>query len=200
MGGIIVIKKRAPHRVQFIEHIQRHFIIPASLATAEIADAYLGMLKEAIYNERFKAELQPLSDRYLKDKMRNSHDQRMFIRTGFFVEHLGVRKQNDPNKRRYVYAIGFPDQLKVPGSDLTAGQLARILEKGNSRIPARPIFQKVGNMFFAMVLDREGYVRKKILSKIPKASRDFGRWPASIYHVNVGPSRRPRLRKRKNTV
>ena len=180
MGAKIKITKNVPSKLQMLTFTNKMFLVPASLATKEIADAYAGLLKDAIYRERFKQDLAPLSDAYLKDKIKNSFDPRHFVRKGFFVEHIQVVEKKRGQDGEWGYAVGFPSGLKVPGTQLTVNQLARILEHGNSRTPARPIFQKTGNMFFTTVLHRNGYIKKKILAKIPKASRHFGRWPSKV--------------------
>ena len=194
MAMVVVIKKRMPPRRLLLEFVHDHIIVPASLATEDLADAFLGMFKQAIYSERFKADLQPLSEKYLKHKLKESYDPRLFIKTGFFVEHLRVMEEAQSDPRRFVFVVGFPEALEVPGTSLTARQLARILEYGNSRMPARPIFSKVGEMFFTRVLDREGYVRQRILSKIPRASRDFGRFSTSIVRLSSGAYGKKKLR------
>lgn len=88
-------------------------------------------LKEGIYKQKFNWA--PLNDRYLKQKLEKGLDTRTWIARGELVKSIGVVFS------RGNYYITFRRKYDSEGKEFL--KIARSLEYGTDKIPARPLFK-----------------------------------------------------------
>lgn len=103
--------------------------------TREVAEELLEYLTDTIENQRYKWK--PLKPDYLESKRRKGLDERIYVATGFFLEHIEMWEDKDG------VHVGFRPGIIHEPSGLELNVLARILEFGSARrnIPARPLWR-----------------------------------------------------------
>lgn len=98
-------------------------------------------LKQAIKLQKYKIHWKPLSVKYLEYKRRKGLSLNIWEATSLLVDSISVRKYGN------YYIIGFPVKAKYPGTNLKVLQVAKWMEYGTSRMPARPLFNRVYEYF-----------------------------------------------------
>lgn len=104
-----------------------------------IAEKMVKLLVSAITTQRYKSRWEPLTPSYIEFKRHNGLSLNIWEATGMIKNHIVSYKYNSS------YIIGINPRAKYPGSDLHLLQVAKWMEFGNSRIPARPLFQPIVN-------------------------------------------------------
>jgi len=102
-------------------------------------------IKSGVIRQTFKHK--PLTQNYLRWKKRRGYDPRILIRTRFFLDNVGSFKE--PSKRGTVYRVGVKNLQYVDGKSLQV--IARYLEYGTSRMPARPVFRPTSREISAKI-------------------------------------------------
>lgn len=97
----------------------------------------------AIIEEQKKADIwPPLSAKYLQRKIREGYDERMLVRSQFYLDHINwwkVARTGKGSKARYRFGVR---NVMHPEAKMPLGRLALIHEYGNgTRPPARPFWR-----------------------------------------------------------
>ena len=93
-------------------------------------------IKHRIVTQSYKHV--PLTSNYKRWKKKKGYDPRILIRTRFLLDNIGSFKDS-VNKAGIIYTVGVKDIGYPDGKRLQT--IARYLEYGTSRMPARPIFR-----------------------------------------------------------
>lgn len=130
-------KMRIPVKNPFkvIHGVFNDTVLPVTKKAAwDIAEEYVEELKETVYKQLWNWK--PLNEDYLKSKISGGLDPRIFIARGDFVKAIGVYPTADGQPR-----IGFPEDDYHPRAKIGLRLLARFLEFGTSKMPARPLWR-----------------------------------------------------------
>jgi hypothetical protein len=102
-----------------------------------IAQIYADELVKAINSQRYKGRWEPLSPEYLEWKKANNMSTKIWEATSLLKDSIGVWRSNN----RYV--VGIKRNIKYPDSNVPVYRVARWMEFGTSKMPARPLFLPV---------------------------------------------------------
>jgi len=80
----------------------------------------------------------PLNPIYKREKIKQGYDRRILIRTSFYVKHIQVLRLKFP--RGIGFRVGVQN-LTHPATGINLEELARRLEYGDGKMPARPHFR-----------------------------------------------------------
>lgn len=89
----------------------------------------------------------PLNLNYKHWKKKKGYDTRILIRTRFFLDNIGSFKEHEKNA--IVYRVGVKD-LQYPNKKKLQ-TIARYLEYGTSKMPARPVFRPMSREISAHI-------------------------------------------------
>ena len=134
MKASVEIKGQTPS--SFIPAFVKLSRVAADEFTISVAEEMREYLIEAITTQRYNWK--PLSENYLKKKRNDPElDERIYIATGFFLDHIDVWEDQDG------VHVGFHPGVIHEPSGLPLNVLARILEFGSAKvgIPARPLWR-----------------------------------------------------------
>lgn len=120
----------------FISTLDTKVVEGANKTLEKLANFYVEEVKRAIEEQAYKWK--PLSDEYADQKAREGMDPRIYIRTGFFLDHIEVWK--DKGGRTHA---GVRPNVEHPDAKMSLVRLARIHEFGtlNGIVPARPLWR-----------------------------------------------------------
>lgn len=121
-GKLACRGKFEEYQPEFADHI-------ASLIQKDIVDA--------IENQTLESKWKPLSPNYLDKKKKSGLSTKIWKATGNMQD--SIYKINRKNK----VLVGVTGSRKYPGTNRTLLQVARELEYGTSKIPARPLFRPI---------------------------------------------------------
>ena len=117
-----------------------------------LASLYVVRVKEAITFNLYGMYWKKLNPKYEEYKLSRGYSLNQWEATEALKEHLKVKSNR---------VIGFDNRLKHY-SHMRYRDLARILEYGNFRVPARPLFRYVLNtMIEELPLIYEGYCLRR---------------------------------------
>jgi hypothetical protein len=100
-----------------------------------IAQQYRKELVKAIDTQRFKTKWPPLSFEYYTFKKRHHLSTNMWEATGFLKDHIVAFK------KKGEWVVGPDPDAIHPESHVSLLFIARCLEYGTDKIPARPLFR-----------------------------------------------------------
>jgi len=96
-------------------------------------------VKDIITHQRFKKRWKPLSPAYLRWKVLKGYDTRTWIRTGKLLK--AIKAWYNPSRKLWI--IGVSPYTVYDDTGLAVLDVARWMEHGTSRMPARPVFGPV---------------------------------------------------------
>lgn len=102
-----------------------------------IADIYRDELVRAINTQRYAGKWEPLNKDYVAWKRSQGLSTKIWESTEMLKRSITVYRSN--NK----WVVGINPRIKYPGSNVSVYKVARWLEYGTSRMPARPLFRPV---------------------------------------------------------
>lgn len=100
-----------------------------------MAKEYKKAIVKAIDNQRYDYNWPPLSIGYYRYKKRKELSLKIWEATGYLKDHIEVRK-----KRGYLM-VGFRYFSIYPDSNVSPILVSRVLEYGNDKCPARPLWR-----------------------------------------------------------
>lgn len=83
----------------------------------------------------------PLSVSYIKYKRKHKLSDKIWVATGYLRDSIRVRKSGTS------YVVGISPNKKYPGTSLSVLQVAKWMEYGTSKMPPRPLFRPLTNMY-----------------------------------------------------
>lgn len=101
-----------------------------------LAKEYVKKVQSSVIIGKYSSKLAPLSPDYYVYKVRNHLNPNQWIATGDLINNLQTKGKNGT-------VIGFDNRKVHKGSHMRYLKLARTLEYGTIRIPARPLFRLV---------------------------------------------------------
>jgi hypothetical protein len=116
----------------------------------KVAEDYKKLLITTLESQRYQSQWKPLSERYLRWKIKNKRDPRMLISTREYMSAIEIREEKHEDK--IVWIVGLPDKIHVD-SGLPFRKLARIHEfgtlpsKNHPGIPPRPLWRPTQHEF-----------------------------------------------------
>lgn len=99
-------------------------------------------LVNTIESQSRSSKWAPLSTRYLDHKKSSGLSTKTWKATGNMVESIYLINKKDK------ILIGVTSSRKYPNSNQTLLEVARYLEYGTSRIPARPLFRPIVSNYY----------------------------------------------------
>lgn len=99
-----------------------------------MACTYVSLIKERVDNEKYKGRWRALNPEYKKWKIRNNLSPKTWEATGELISGLKVKSNN---------VVGFDNRKLHKMSGEKYITIARKLEYGDGKIPARPLFRLV---------------------------------------------------------
>ena len=118
----------------FISVFRQEAVEEVNLTLEKLAKAYVKRVKEAIEFQKYDWE--PLSERYKAHKRAEDLDPRIYIATGFFLEHITVWRDREGRLH-----AGLRPNVIHPDAHMPLTTLARIHEFGQGDNPARPLWR-----------------------------------------------------------
>ena len=143
-------KKEFEKRVGILVRVEKGF-------DKWIAEKIADLTKTAIKEQRWKYKWKPLNPQYKAWKMRKGLDPRILIAYGYYINSIKTYKSG----RDWVVGVD-PFQIH-PKTGIRMKKLARYLEYGTSKMPARPHWRPAFE-----------YVRKHIDRYIKKYLKEKG--------------------------
>lgn len=132
----------------------------------KLATKFRDKLVSVIENQSFNWK--PLSEKYKERKIKEGYDPRIFIRTGDYIDSITVFRDVYRDKG-VVYSIGVEDrEHKGEDNDINLVLLARFLEFGTSKMPARPHWRPVWSMILAEVPHNTKELKREILREFKR--------------------------------
>jgi len=117
-----------------LKQLPDHVITELNMIVKEQAYLLLEKIKSAVESQTLR--LDPLSDAYLSRKISEGLDERVLIATGEYIDNLRVLEKG--KGRDYKVFVGAIRGDKHESSGLDMAKLAKYLDDGTPRIPARP--------------------------------------------------------------
>lgn len=117
-------------------------------------------LKRAIDSQRYTRNWPPLSVSYYEYKKKKKLSLKTWEATGLLVDSIDYWRSG--NK----WVVGIPRKVRYPGTSLQVYRVAKWMEYGTQRMPARPLFRplhiylrKNVRPFWEAFLEEEGIVK-----------------------------------------
>lgn len=102
------------------------------------SDIITDAIIKAIDSQRYKStKWPPLSVRYVDWKRRKKYSLKIWECTGFMKKHIRVFRKGN------FIAIGFMRKDCYPKTRVTLNQIAKYVEFGTPKMPARPLFRQI---------------------------------------------------------
>lgn len=145
-------KSKVQYKKIYVNVIDKHFTPGRHLCSGEysqyqpeFADYVANLIKndivEAIEKQSYKSKWKPLSPNYLEYKRQAGLSTKIWKATGTLES--SIYKLNRKDK----IWVGVTANRKYPGTQLSMLDMAKKLEFGTSKVPARPLFRLVVNKY-----------------------------------------------------
>jgi len=131
----------------------------------EISKDFAEEVRKVIVNQLYKWK--PLTQRYLERKRRKGLDTRILIATKSYLNSIEAKPRKKKGKITSWSVVPGHFNLKHKPSGLKMHTLARWLEFGNKRIPARPHWRPAWSAY----VRKKNLYSKKILKKVIKKTK-----------------------------
>lgn len=122
-----------------------------------MADVMAEELSKAIDNQRYAKNWAPLSISYYNHKKVNNLSLNIWEATGLLKDSISVWRSN------HRWVVGIPRHKRYPGTFVRVHTVAKYLEYGTSRMPARPLFRPLSiylsknvERYWTKFVDQEG--------------------------------------------
>jgi len=104
-----------------------------------ISELYREYLYQIVINQEFKKIWIPLSPDYLKRKIKEGYPENMWFRTGELLDAIEIKYQKGQSRIK----IGIDERrtTKVGKTTVKLILIAKWLEYGTKKLPARPLFR-----------------------------------------------------------
>lgn len=99
-----------------------------------IAQVYVDLVKRRVEDQKFKSKWKDLNPHYKRWKEENNLSPKIWEATGELIKGLKVKSKN---------CVGFDNRKRHKMSGEKYIDIARKLEYGDGRVPARPLFRLV---------------------------------------------------------
>lgn len=123
-----------------------------------LAQQYVEEVKKAVAAEKYKGSWRALSPGYRAFKANMGLSPKMWEATGELIDNLYVKSNR---------TVGFDGRKRHSRSRKRYIEIARELEYGSTRVPARPLFRKV---LFDMKTDLDKWKQKYLEEAIANES------------------------------
>jgi hypothetical protein len=141
----------------------------ASGELKRIAEEFAKYVQTIIYKQKYKWK--PLSARYLQRKKDQHLDLRILIATKAYVQSIrAIPRRRDKKVVSWSVGPGGPGEIHEP-SGLKLKTLARWLEFGTSRMPARPHWRPAWSAYIRKKKTYAKQIMKKIMKETKKGKK-----------------------------
>lgn len=114
-------------------HLERHL----GRFAHYMADRMAEEVVNAINDQRYRDRWVPLSVPYLDYKRRKGLSLRIWEATGTLKNSIRAYRSGS------TWVVGVSQRLYYPGTDIKIYRIARYMEYGTDKMPARPLFYRV---------------------------------------------------------
>lgn len=146
------LRKKKRTYTKFVSVFKEEVELHAFKCDKEIAKAYANEAKEIIDQQRYNWT--PLSQKYLEDKIEKGYDERIYIRSGEFLNSIswGVthKKVWTGIPSRIMHTGKFERSDEPDRKPFPMRVLARWLEYGTGKIPPRPIWRPLMSKYIRL--------------------------------------------------